>query len=59
MKKMVDSLVKHLNNLVLVVGAVVMAVGAGMIYLPVGFLVGGGLAVAGAVLSIWGEGEDA
>ncbi|MEG1683096.1 MAG: hypothetical protein RR295_04640 [Oscillospiraceae bacterium] len=57
MKRLVNCLVAHASELVLLVGAAVMAVGAGMVYLPVGFLVGGGLAVVGAVLSIWGE-ED-
>lgn len=55
MKKLVKGLVRNLNSLVLLGGAAAMAVGAGMIYLPCGFLLGGGLAVAGAVLSIWGD----
>lgn len=55
MKQLVNNLAAHLAELALVGGAVVVAVGAGMIYLPAGLIVGGGLAVAGAVLSIMGE----
>lgn len=36
-------------------GVVLVAVGAGMIYLPAGVIAGGGLLAAGAVLSVWGE----
>lgn len=56
MKRMVQSLMNHLGELVLLGGAAAVAVGAGMIYLPAGLIAGGGLAMAGAVLSIWGEG---
>jgi len=55
MKRLVKSLVANLNSLALLAGATVVAVGAGMIYLPAGLIGGGGLMVAGAVLSIWGE----
>lgn len=58
MKQLVKSLTAHLADLVLVGGAVAVAVGAGMIYLPAGLIVGGGLAVAGAALSIMGEDDD-
>lgn len=47
---------RHLPMLALLSGAAAMTVGAGMIYLPAGFLLGGALTMAGAVLSIWGEG---
>lgn len=58
MKNLVNCLVKHLNELVMLAGAAAVAVGAGMIYLPAGLITGGGLAVAGAVLSLWGAGEE-
>ena len=53
MKNLVNCLAKHLGELVLVGGAAVVAVGAGMIYLPAGLITGGSLAIAGAVLSLW------
>lgn len=58
MKNLVNCLVKHLAELVMVAGAAAVAVGAGMLSLPAGLIVGGGLAVAGAVLSLWGAGEE-
>lgn len=58
MKNLVNCLVKHLAELVMVGGAAAVAVGAGMLSLPAGLIVGGGLAVAGAVLSLWGAGEE-
>ncbi len=58
MKNLVNCLAKHLGELVLVGGAAVVAVGVGMIYLPAGLITGGGLAIAGAVLSLWGAGEE-
>ena len=45
---------KHLAELALLGGAAAVAVGAGMIYTPAGLIAGGGLASAGAVLSLWG-----
>ena len=55
MKKMVDGLMGHLGELVLLAGAAAVAVGTGMIYLPAGLITGGALAIAGAVLSMWGD----
>lgn len=55
MKKIANGLVKHLAELALAGGAVLVAVGTGMIYMPAGLIAGGGLAIAGAVLSLWGE----
>ena len=52
---MVNGLMGHLAELVLLAGASAVAVGAGMIYLPAGLITGGGLAIAGAVLSMWGD----
>ncbi len=54
MKKIADGLMKHLAELALLGGAAAVAVGAGMIYTPAGLIAGGGLAIAGAVLSLWG-----
>ena len=60
MRKMVKGLAEHLGELVLLAGAAAVTVGVGMIYLPAGLIAGGGLAIAGAVLSMCGgtEGGD-
>ena len=60
MRKMVKGLAEHLGELVLLAGAAAVTVGVGMIYLPAGLIAGGGLASAGAVLSMRGgtEGGD-
>lgn len=55
MKKLAETLIKHLNELVLLGGVAAMTAGAGMIYPPAGLLLGGGLAIVGAVLSMWGD----
>lgn len=47
---------RYAADLVLVAGAVAVAVGAGLIYLPAGLITGGLLAMAGAVLSCLGGG---
>ncbi len=57
MKRVVSSLAANLSTLVLLAGAAAVTVGAGMIFLPAGFITGGGLAIAGAILSMWGEDE--
>lgn len=57
MKNLVNCLMGHLGELVLLAGAAAVAVGCGMIYLPAGLIAGGGLAIVGAVLSMWG-GDD-
>ena len=57
MNRVATSLVTHLSTLVLLAGAAAVTVGAGMIFLPAGFITGGGLAIAGAILSMWGEDE--
>lgn len=63
MKAIANGLVKHLAELALLGGAALIAVGAGLIYLPAGLMAGGGLMIAGAVLSLWGgeteKGADA
>ena len=55
MKAIANGLVKHLAELALLGGAALIAVGAGLIYLPAGLMAGGGLMIAGAVLSLWGS----
>lgn len=58
MRKIVKCLARHLGELVLLAGGAAVAVGTGMIYLPAGLITGGVLAIAGALLSIWGEDGD-
>lgn len=58
MKKLAEGLARYCTDLVLLGGAVAVAVGAGMIYLPAGLIAGGGLAIAGAVLSSLGGGGE-
>lgn len=55
MKKVMKGLMLHLAELVLLAGAAGVAVGCGMIYRPAGLIAGGVLAIAGAVLSMWGD----
>lgn len=57
MKRIANCLMTHLAELFFLSGAVAISVGAGMIYLPAGFITGGTLAVAGAVISLFGAGE--
>ena len=57
MKNLIRGLARYCADLVLLGGAVAVAVGAGMIYLPAGLIAGGGLAIAGAVLSSLGGGD--
>ena len=56
MKKLMRAIARYCTDLVLVAGAVSIAVGAGLIYLPAGLIAGGALAIAGAVLSELGGG---
>lgn len=58
MKNLVKGLSRYCTDLVLLGGAVSVAVGAGMIYLPAGLIAGGVLAIAGAVLSSLGGGGE-
>lgn len=57
MKNLISGLSKFGTDLVLLGGAVAVAVGAGMVYLPAGFIAGGALAIIGAVLSSLGGGD--
>lgn len=63
MRKIANGLLGHLAELALLGGAALVAVGAGLMRLPAGLIAGGGLMIAGAVLSLWGgeaeEGADA
>lgn len=63
MRKIANGLLGHLAELALLGGAALVAVGSGLICLPAGLITGGGLMIAGAVLSLWGgeaeEGADA
>ena len=57
-KRFATVIVKNVSMIVLVAGAAVTAVGAGMIYLPAGLITGGVLARAGAVVAMFGEEDD-
>lgn len=50
MKRVRETLAQLLPHVLLLAGAAAVAVGAGMIYAPAGLIVGGILAMAGAVL---------
>ena len=54
MRKLKNALARNATDLTLLVGAAAIAVGAGMIYLPAGLIIGGMLAIAGAVLNTLG-----
>ena len=58
MKQLTRALARYAPDLVLVAGATAVAVGAGMIYLPAGFIAGGLLAILGAVFASLGGGGD-
>ena len=55
MEKWKEFFARHGPGMVLLAGAGAVALGAGLIYLPAGLITGGGLAIAGAVLSMWGD----
>ena len=58
MRRLYAALRRCAADIVMVLGAAAVAVGAGMIYLPAGLIDGGVLAMAGAVLESIG-GDDA
>lgn len=58
MKKLKQGFARYLGEIALIAGCTAITVGAGMIYLPTGFIVGGILMAACAVLSFLGGGED-
>ena len=49
---------RYAADLIMVAGAAAVAIGAGMVYLPAGLIVGGMLAMAGAVLNSRGGGSQ-
>lgn len=59
MKKLKKAIVKSVPDLILIGGAALVAVGAGMIYLPAGLIVGGVLVIAGVALSAMDGGGEA
>lgn len=58
MKKLKNALARYVPDLILVAGATAVAVGAGLIYAPAGLIVGGLLAMVGAILSCVDDGGD-
>ena len=58
MKRAIKYLAGHAAEVLLIIGAAAISAGAGMIYPPAGLIVGGVLAVAGAVLDIRSGGES-
>ena len=58
MKKIANSLLSHLAELVLVAGVAAVAVGVGMIYLPAGLIAGGVLTIIGAVVAMAGGSDS-
>ncbi len=56
MKRLKDALCKYAGDLVLLAGAASVTAGVLMIYIPAGLIVGGVLAIAGAVLASMGGG---
>lgn len=59
MKNLLKWLSRYCTDFVLLGGAVAVAVGIGMIYLPAGLIAGGVLTIAGAVFSSLGGGDTA
>ena len=58
MRRLLKNLARYTVDRGLGAGAAGVAGGAGMIYLPVGLITGGVLAMAGAVLSSLSGGDD-
>lgn len=50
MRELKNNLAGHLGDFALLGGAVLVSVGAGLIYMPAGLIVGGGLLILGAIL---------
>ena len=57
MEKLRKALAKYFPDLCLIAGAATIAVGAGMIYMPAGLIVGGMLIIGGVMLSSLGGGD--
>ena len=58
MKNLKKKIAEYVTDIALIAGAAVVAIGAGMIDLPAGFIVGGCLLIAGAVLSSLDGGDE-
>jgi len=58
MKRIANCVMSHLAEIVMLVGAAAVSVGVGMMYLPAGLIAGGALAIAGAVMSLYGAGDE-
>lgn len=59
MNRLKQALGKYAADLILVAGAALVSIGAGMVYLPAGLICAGALAIGGAVLSCMGGGDGA
>ncbi len=57
MKNFVRGLFQYLPDLAILAGAAAVTAGCALIYLPLGLIVGGGLVMAGGILSILGSGD--
>ena len=58
MEKVKHILRSYALDLIMGVGAAAVTIGAGMIYLPAGWIVGGALVIAGAVINSFSVGGD-
>lgn len=59
MKKLLKFMNDALPTGLLVLGAAAVSVGIGMIWLPIGVIVAGGMSIAGGVLMMMGRGVKA
>lgn len=50
MKNLRERLRRQLPDMVLILGAAVLTIGVGLIYVPAGLVVGGGMLMVGAIL---------
>lgn len=58
MKKWKEAVRRGTGDLALLAGAMLVSVGAGMIYLPAGLIAGGALVIGGAILHALGGGDE-
>lgn len=58
MEKVKHILRSYALDLIMGVGAAAVTIGAGMIYLPAGWIVGGALVISGAVINSFSGGGD-
>ena len=59
MKKLKEALARNAWDVILILGAVSITIGAAQCFAPAGFIVGGFLAITGAVLANRGGGDGA